>query len=296
MVSYNTQQFTEDCLSSLIKHVNLNEVEIVVVDNASSDKSVDMIKKEFSFVKLIENVQNQGFSKANNIGVEHSTGDNILFLNTDTIITEDFVSPILDYLKDAEDVGVLGCRVVSKDRSLQYTCWKTPNIFTGLSFFTIEIIKNILNPISYWRYMKYWDHTSIKEVDCISGCFMWIRREVIETLGGLDENIFMYYEDTEFCTRVRKHSNFKVVYFPLTSIVHLGGVSGDSKEPNSRVLKFDYQSFNYYLTVTYGVVWQKMFKLTCELIWRLELSVLYFLKGNNLFNKKYRLLKWMLTK
>ena len=125
---------------------------------------------------------------------------------------------------------------------------------------------------------------------------MWIRREVIEALGGLDENIFMYYEDTEFCSRVRKHSNYKVLYFPVTRIVHLGGVSGDSKNPNSKVLKYDYQSFNYYLTVTYGKVCQKIFKFLCALVWRLELSVFYLLKKNNLFNKKYQLLKWMISK
>ena len=196
LVSYNTRQLTENSLDSLCSYIDLKNVEIIVVDNASSDNSVQMIREKFSFVKLIINGQNLGFSKANNIGINHSNGEHILLLNTDTVIIEDFVSPILKYLKDAADVGVLGSRVVSEDLSLQYTCWKKPNIFTGLSFFTIEIIKNVFNPLSYWRYMKYWDHSSIREVDCISGCFMWIRREVIEALGGLDENIFMYYEDT----------------------------------------------------------------------------------------------------
>jgi GT2 family glycosyltransferase len=295
LVSYNTRQLTENCLDSLCAHIDLNNVEIIVVDNASSDNSVEMIREKFSFVKLIENESNLGFAKANNIGVHHSSGEHILLLNTDTVIIEDFLSPILRYLEEVEDVGVLGCRVVSEDGSLQYTCWRTPNIFTGLSFFTVEIIKNIFNPFSYWRYMKYWDHASIKEVDCISGCFMWIRREVTETFGDLDENIFMYYEDTEYCTRLRKHSNFKVVYYPETSIVHLGGVSGDGNESNSQVLKYDYRSFNYFLTVNNGVAYQKLFRLLCEVIWRVELAFFYLLKNLFKFKKKYRLIKWMLS-
>lgn len=296
LVSYNTQQLIEDCLNSLIKHIDISEIELIVVDNNSSDKTVDMIGEKFTNVMLIKNDQNLGFSKANNIGINHSKGEHILLLNTDTIIIEDFVSPILEYLKNASDVGVLGCRVVSEDGSLQYTCWRKPNFFTGLSFFTIEIIKNIYNPLFYWRYMKYWDHLSIRDVDCISGCFMWIRREVVNAFGGLDENIFMYYEDSEYCMRIQKYSDYRVVYYPATSIVHLDGGSSDSDQLNLKILKYCYQSFNHYLTVTYGRTVQKLFRLLCELVWCVELSLFYLLKRFKLFRKKYRLIKWLLSK
>jgi GT2 family glycosyltransferase len=295
LVSYNTQQLTENCLRSLISHIDLNNVEIIIVDNASSDNSVDMIREKFTNVILIENDQNLGFSKANNIGINHSKGDNILLLNTDTIIIEDFVLPILEYLKNNNDVGILGCRVLNGDRTLQYTCWNPPNILTGLSFFTVDIIKNIFNPLSYWKYMKYWDHSAVRDVACISGCFMWIRREVLNTFGGLDENIFMYYEDSEFCMRIRKHSDYRVVYYPSTSIVHLGGASGDGREPDSKILKYCYKSFNHYLKVTNGKAYQKIFCMLCKLIWCVELPLFYLLKRFNLFNKKYRLIKWMLS-
>jgi GT2 family glycosyltransferase len=295
LVSYNTQQVIEDCLNSLIKYVDLNEIEIIVIDNDSTDKTVDMIRKKFCTVMLIENESNLGFAKANNIGISHSIGDNILLLNTDTIIIEDFISPILEYLKDTANVGILGCRVLNKDQTLQYNCWNAPNILTGLSFYTLEIIKSIFNPFQYWIYMKGWDHSTVRDVDCISGCFMWIRREVINAFGGLDENIFMYYEDSEYCIRISKLSDYRVVYFPHTKIIHLGGGSGDKKDPNPKVLKYNYQSFNYYLKVTYGSAYQNIFKILCELVWRVELPFFYLLKKFNKFNKKYRLIKWMLS-
>ena len=295
LVSYNTSCLTENCLGSLASHIDLNSVEVIVVDNASSDDSVEMIRQKFPFVKLIINDRNLGFSKANNIGIRHSNGEHILLLNTDTLIIEDFVSPVLAYLREAENVGVLGCRVLNQDRSLQYTCWKAPSFFTGLSFYTLEIIKNIFNPLSYWRYMKYWDHMSVREVDCVSGCFMWIRRSVVDLLGGLDENMFMFYEDSEFCIRVREQSDYRVVYFPGTRIVHLGGMSGDNRDSNPNVLRYDYQSFNYYLAVTRGVFRQRIFKLLCELIWRIELAVFSLFKNQNRFVRKYRLIKSIIS-
>lgn len=295
LISYNTQQLLQECLESLFENIDTCLVEIIVVDNNSADSSADMVQERFPSVIFIQNTDNLGFARANNIGIKHSSGDNILLLNTDTIIVEDFVSPIINYLKDAPDVGVLGCRVLNEDHSLQYTCWRSPTVFTGLSFYTIEIIKNILNPLSYWRYMKYWDHLSVRDVDCVSGCFMWIRRAVIDLFGGLDENIFMYYEDSEFCVRVRKQSDYRVVYFPGTCIVHLGGMSGDNQASNPDVLRYDYQSFNYYLSVTRGVFRQRIFMMFCVLIWRVELAIFSLFKNNNRFAKKYRLIKWLLS-
>jgi len=296
LVSYNTKQLTEDCLRSLNTYVDLKDIEIIVVDNNSVDGSAEMIRERFPAIILVENESNMGFSKGNNIGIRRSSGEYLLLLNTDTIIIEDFVSPIFEYLEKNKAVGVLGCRVLSKDRELKVTCWNQPNIFTELSFFTVEVIKNIYSPFAYWKNMQYWDHLSVREVDCVSGCFMWIRREVVEAVGGLDEDNFMYYEDTEFCRRVRKHSEYKVVFFPATSIIHLGGASGDGKEVDPKVIKFSYQSCCNYLEVAFGKSWQRLFKILCGLIWRVELCVFYLLKRFRPFAKKYNLIKWMLSK
>lgn len=293
IVNYNTKDLLRNCLSSVINNTNGVDYEIIFVDNASSDGSVEKIKAEFPSVKIISNKENVGFSCANNQGIKAAQGKNILLLNSDTLINDNCLYKTLQFVQTTSDAGVIGCKVLNHDMTLQYTCYHAPNFFTELIFFTKEIVKGGLDPVTHWKYMRYWNHQQIKEVDCIAGCFLWVKREVFNEAGLLDKNIFMYYEDSDFCRRVKKNSDYKIYYYPEAEIVHLKGKSRDITNNNS--LKFCFQSFVYYLDKWYGKFSGNFFILLCAIIWRVEIFIFSFFGSNEKFMKKIVMLKELLS-
>lgn len=293
IISYNTEDILRDCLSSVITNTHDLDYEIIVIDNASSDGSVEMLRKEFPSVKIICNRENLGFAKANNQGIRIAKADNVLLLNSDTIVFDDCLSKISVFIKRRSDIGLLGCKVLNRDKTLQHSCYHTPNFLTELVFFTKGIIKDIWDPFTYFKYMKYYDHEQLKEVDCIAGCFLWVRKTVFDRVGCLDENFFMYYEDSEFCWRVRTNSKFKIYYFPESAIVHFGRMSADNL--NYSTLKYLFKSGKYFLRKRYGNKTERNFDLLCKLIWKFEILFFSLVKFSRKFNKKILLLKEMLN-
>jgi len=291
IVNYNTKDFLKNCLNSIIKNTQGINYEIIVVDNASSDGSLEMLKRNFSEVKLIVNKENLGFAKANNYGIKIAEGKYILLLNSDTLILDNCLYNILKFANSIHNGSVIGCKILNMDKSLQWTCYYAPNLLTELIFFTIQIIKDIWDPMTFWKYMKYWDHKKIKDVDCISGCFLWIGREVFDKVGMLDENFFLYYEDSEFCFRVRKKSNYKIYYFPYSEIVHLKGISSKLNDINTIAMSHCYKAGEYYLNKCYGDKTKKIFKKTCLYVWNLEIFIFSLFKFIDKFRKKIVLLK-----
>ena len=225
IVNYNVKEFLQNLLHSISKSSNQIKREIIVVDNASNDGSVEFIKDNFHEVNLIVNKFNLGFSKANNIGMKQAKGKYILLINPDTLVSEDTFEKMIGFFETHSLVGLAGCKILNPDGTLQLACRRSfPGPWT--SFCKVTGLSNLF-PKSrlFAKYnLTYLDPEQTYEVDAISGSFMMFRKEVYERIGGLDENFFMYGEDLDFCYRVQK-SGFKVFYVHSTQIIHYKGES-----------------------------------------------------------------------
>ncbi|MCK5617547.1 glycosyltransferase family 2 protein [Candidatus Pacearchaeota archaeon] len=290
IVNFNTKNVTTNCIFSIYDKISKQiSYEIILVDNNSTDGSVEFLSKTFPKIKVIVNQENLGFAKANNQGLKIAKGRNVLLLNSDTVLKTD-LSQVLSFIDNKEEVGVIGCKVLNKDNSLQYSCFKQPNIFTELFFFCFNIIKTFpWDPVVYWKYMKFWNHNSVRFVDCVSGCFMLIKQSLIEQIGGLDEQFFMYYEDSEFCHRVRKMAKKKVVYFPNDIICHLHGKSGD--KTRFITLKECFKSAVIYFNKRHGKMLGTFLMFISKFIWLTEMLLFCLFIFNKGVRKKLIMLR-----
>jgi len=224
IVNWNTRDILRDCLLSVYDQTSEIEYEVIVIDNASIDDSVSMVRAEFPQVYLIENSENRGFAAANNQGMEIAKGQYVLLLNSDTIILDNAISKTLEFAKDRPNAAVVGCRVLNADKSLQPTCFMFPSLL-NLALASIYLYKIFRKNRFFGReLMTWWNRDDIREVDVVDGCFMLVRREAYEQVGGTDEQFFMYSEETDWCYRF-KQAGWKNIFAPIAEIVHLGGQS-----------------------------------------------------------------------
>jgi len=208
-----------------------NDLEVLVVDNGSSDGSPAMVKEEFGNVILIESKENLGFAKANNIAIKKAVGDYILLLNPDTIVVGDCLDKCVQYMDKHRDIGVLGCKVILPDGRLDVACrrsFPTPSV----SFYRmVGLSKLFPKHKRFAQYnLTYLDENETYDVDSVVGAFMLVRREIIDQVGMLDEDYFMYGEDIDWCYRI-KQAGWKVVYYPEAVIIHYKGASGGKRNP-----------------------------------------------------------------
>ncbi|UCE17513.1 MAG: glycosyltransferase [Gemmatimonadota bacterium] len=233
IVNYNVKDYLEQALRSLRRTVKGLSSEIMVVDNSSSDGSVALIESEFKEVVLIENRENLGFAKANNQALKLARGRFILLLNPDTIVQEDTIRVMMDFMENHSEAGAVGCKVLNPDGSLQAACrrsFPTPSV----AFFKLIGLSRLF-PKSrlFGRYnLTFLDPDEVNEVDALSGSCMFLRREVIDDVGLLDEDFFMFGEDLDWCYRIKRRG-WKIYYVPTTQIVHYKGESIRRSEVNS---------------------------------------------------------------
>lgn len=245
IVNYNVREFLRQSLLSLRKALAELSAEVFVVDNASADGSVDMVRREFPEVQLIANRENVGFAAANNQALRQARGRFVVLLNPDTVVQEDTFVAIRDFMDTHQDTGMVGCKVLNPDGTLQLACrrsFPTPWVaFTRLSGLSR------LFPKSRWfgRYnLTYLPENEISEVEAISGSFMAVRREALAKVGMLDEAFFLYGEDLDWCFRMRQ-SGWKIHYFPGTQIVHFKGES--AKQSGLDNLRLFYQAMGLFV-------------------------------------------------
>lgn len=225
IVNYNVKEFLQNLLHSLQKAVQNISHEIIVVDNASDDGSIEFIREKFPYVQLISNKSNLGFSKANNEGLKIAKGKYLLIINPDTIVSEDTISKMIQFLNNHEDAGLAGCKILNPDGSLQLACRRSfPGPWT--SFCKVTGLSTLFPKSKLFaRYnLTYLDENETYEVDAISGSFMMMKKEVYEKVGGFDEQFFMYGEDLDLCYRIQQNG-YKVYYYPGTQIIHYKGES-----------------------------------------------------------------------
>jgi GT2 family glycosyltransferase/lipopolysaccharide/colanic/teichoic acid biosynthesis glycosyltransferase len=225
IVNYNVRQFLENALTSIMRAMEGVRGEVFVVDNASDDGSVEMVKSKFRHVCLIENKENIGFARANNIALKQAVGKYILLINPDTVVQEDTFQAMLRFFRETPDAGLAGCKILNPDGTFQlgaHRSFPTPWVaFTKVFGLSALFPKSKL----FGKYnLTYLSPDETYEVDAISGSFMMITREAYERVGGLDETFFMYGEDLDWCYRVAQ-SGLKVYYVHATKIIHFKGES-----------------------------------------------------------------------
>jgi len=245
IVNYNVKEFLQNLLHSIEKASSNISKEIIVIDNASDDGSVEVIKEKFSSVILIENKVNVGFGKANNQGLAIAEGNWILFINPDCIVSEDTFEKMISFFESHPDCGLAGCKILNSDGTLQLACRRSfPGPWT--SFTKVTGLSNLF-PRSkiFARYnLTYLDENKTYEVDAVSGSFMMIRKGVYERAGGFDEQFFMYGEDLDLCYRVQ-NNGYKVFYVHNTQIIHYKGES--TKRSNLDETKLFYDAMHLFV-------------------------------------------------
>lgn len=210
LVTYNSEEYITACLHSILAATKGMEYEIVVVDNHSTDNTINLLREFHHSLKLIENGYNEGFAKAVNKGVKNSSGDFFLLVNPDVIIQSNSLNPIIQFMKENHKVGICGCKLVNEDGSLQYSTGPFPGVFS--TFWRMFLPRPL-------RKYDWWGYDRIRECDWVTGAFMLLRSKLLEEIGILDEHYFMYYEDVDLCLRARQ-AGWKVYYYPMMSAVH----------------------------------------------------------------------------
>lgn len=225
IVNYNVKYFLEQCLHSVVKASAGIDCEVFVVDNNSVDGSVPMVREKFPDVKVIDNTENLGFSRANNQAIRKSAGEYVLLLNPDTIVEDDTFKKIVTFMDAHPKAGGLGVKMVDgKGNFLPESKRGLPK--PDVAFYKIFGLSKLFpKSKTFGQYhLSYLDEDEVNEVDILSGAFMLLRREALDKTGLLDETYFMYGEDIDLSYRILK-AGYKNYYFPETRIIHYKGES-----------------------------------------------------------------------
>lgn len=229
ILNYNTCQLTLDCIESVYQSRTQYTYEIIAVDNASSDGSATVIPSTYPDITFIANKDNVGFAKGNNQGMKIAQGRYILLLNSDTIVQSDTLETMVSFMDDHPQAGASGCKIVLPDGSLDKACkrgFPTPSASFYYAFGFSKWFPD--NPRFNGYQLGYLNPNESYPIDSLVGAFMLVRREVIEQIGGLDEEFFMYGEDIDWCYRI-KEAGWEIHYRGNTQIVHYKGASSRRK-------------------------------------------------------------------
>jgi|GEM_PF-1322519 len=241
IVSWNCLSYLQKCLRSILSSSLSFPLEIIIVDNGSSDGTVETIKLAYPQVKIIANQSNLGFPRACNQGLKVSSGTFLLLLNPDTELNFDTLEKSVTFLENHPEIGLMGVKIKRPDGRIQLHGGRAfPTLFSlicnslGLdrAFPSLKIFSSLD--------LTFWNHASSQEVDMISGTFMLFSRQVYEELGGLDERLPLFFEDMEFCWRV-KQSGRKIYYLAETEIVHHSGASS-TRAPSFWITSLKYEA------------------------------------------------------
>lgn len=231
IVNYQTFELTKNTINSVFEYDYPFSYEILVVDNASSDDSLARLQDYFKDkVKFIASAENNGFAAGNNQALRIAQGRYVLLLNSDTIVWENTLENIYSYMEAHTDVGATGCQVLLENGELDKACKRSfPNAKN--SFFKLFHIPTNSKDDNY--NLTELPDDEIYEIDCLTGAFMFIRKEALDEVGLLDETFFMYGEDIDLCYRI-KQGGWKIIYYGESKITHFKGAS--SKKQKSKLL------------------------------------------------------------
>jgi len=222
IVAWNVRRLLYDCLKSVYDQTRDVDFEVIYVDNASEDGSVEVVRQEFPEVRIIENDENKGFIRANNQAIEIAEGRYVLLLNSDTVVLDNAIGKTVRFADRHPKAAVVGCKVLNPDRTLQRTCFMYPSILN--MFLAATYLYKIFPQSRFFgrERMTWWDFDDVREVETICGCFSLVRKEAIEQVGLMNERYFVYGDDPDWCYRFKKNG-WKILFTPKAEIIHYGG-------------------------------------------------------------------------
>ncbi len=217
--SWNAKNFLHECIKSILEDTSNYQREIIVIDNASTDGSPEMVVDQFPQIKLIQNEENLGFAKACNIGMRVAKGQYVVIVNSDVIVRKECISRMVAYMDQHTEIGILGPKILGQDGTVQRSCMGFPTLWNS---FCRALALDTIFPSSKLfggQLMTFWSHESIRRVDVINGCFWMVRQDALKNVGLLDEDFFMYSEDKDWCKRFRKEG-WEVTFYPEAEAIH----------------------------------------------------------------------------
>jgi GT2 family glycosyltransferase len=270
IVSYNTCQLLKNCLDSVFKDLKNGSgglvAEVIVIDNHSRDDSIGMIRRFFPQIRLILNKKNLGFAKANNQGIKKSRGKFVFLLNSDTVIRSGALLKMVNFLKSRPQAGAIGPKLLNSDGSNQPSAGRFPTLLIS----AVMLFKEHFRPSPCVR----GSFAKIKKVDWVMGAAIMIKKRALKEAGLLDENIFMYMEEVEFCYRLKK-AGWQVYFYPHAEITHLGRASSKTgkKEPILNIYKGLLYFYKKHLTWGELMLLQLMLKIKAFSSWLLGVLI-----------------------
>lgn len=252
IVNYNSGEYLEKCLESLVKVKNEIDFDVVVIDNNSKDNSISSIKDKFKDFEFIENHENLGFGKAHNIALKKAKTPYVLTLNPDTQIPTGTLKFILDYMENNPEVGLSTCKIEKIDGSLDIASHRGfPTLKASFMYFFLK------NDRLY--HLTDRNMNEIHEIDSAVGAFMFMRKKVLDEIGYFDEDYFLYGEDLDLCFRIKK-AGYKVMYIPNVSAIHVKGISSGIKKHSQEISNADDNTKNlstFYFYDTMKIFYKK---------------------------------------
>jgi GT2 family glycosyltransferase len=261
IVNWNSMSYLRECLQSLYQTAQGVGFEIIVVDNASAQRDVVNLPREFPQVVLIQSQKNIGFAGANNLGFTRSTSPILLFLNPDTQIVGPAIAKMLEQYKALPDAGILGCKLLNSDGSVQTSCiQKFPTILNQAT--DIEYLRLRWPSCPLWELdALFSDIPKPVKVEVISGACMMVRRDIFQQVGMFSEDYFMYAEDLDLCYKVQHagHSNY---YTGDAVVIHHGGKSTGQQEVNEWATQMKFKAIIKFCRKTRGAMYSQLFRLS----------------------------------
>ena len=283
IVNYKTSKDLAVCLDSIQKYENnYRQYEIVIVDNNSADDGLKYVENKFPFVRVVYAPRNGGFSYGNNIGIEITTGDVILLLNPDTYLKDNSIEKLYNRMRSDPEILIAGPKLLYVDGRNQ--SYFTPKSYLTLwrlfcmEFFLDRIFvkSNFFN--SYFK--TYMDYDKERFVEQVAGAVFMFKRSLIDKIGLLDEDYFMYFEESDFCLQAVK-KGYKLLYYPESKVIHIAGQSSPS-EFSEQSNRYYIESSIYFFKKNYGLI-----SAYVSILFLFAGSVLRVIILGLVFNKKY---------
>lgn len=260
IVSWNTRDLLLECLTSVYA-TSMSDIEVWVVDNASSDGTTDAVRQRFADVNVIVNHENGGFARANNQAIENCSGQYILLLNPDTKVLGQALIQLVDHLDHHPECGICGPMLLNPDNTLQESCYPFPTL--AREFWRLSKLDHLH---SYGIYpMKEWEIDHPREVDVIQGAAFLVRKKCLDQIGLLDEDYFIYTEEVDLCYRAKK-ARWKIEWIPDAKVIHYGGQS--TQQVATKMFLMLYATKVIFFRKHYGIfaAWiYKMILLVCAI-------------------------------
>jgi hypothetical protein len=254
IVNWNTRDLLAGCLSSIYTDPPSEPFEVLVIDNASTDGSAQMVREHFPQTRLIENHKNLGFARANNQAIRKSNSRYVLLLNPDTEVGSGALEKLVEYMEQNPRVGAAGSRLLNPDGSLQISCFPTPTLFRELwRLFHLDTVY----PLGTYA-MKTWELDSARPVDVLMGACMILRRETLHQVGLFDEDYFMYSEETDLCNRIQR-AGWGLSWVPQAKVMHYGAQS--ARQVSADMFMNLYHSKIIYFRKNHGRLVGNLYKL-----------------------------------